>query len=180
MSNISNQNPPDAQAIAPSRRSWWKLIGLGTLPLGVGIFFIQTPISCACGNPAFPIVGVFARAQQAYFLEYKTLGKTFSDLLLGDLAKINQTAKRYEYSYEVLDDRAYMYAKPSEVPTDLFRLGLTKAEIGGVVSAIAIDRRTETAITITCYAVKGTSGKPPQPQLVGGDLVCPEGYQKRQ
>ncbi len=176
---MTKQNPTNPKAIALPHRSFWKFIGFATIPIGIGIFFVQVPIGCACGNPALSIVGSFTRSQQAYFFEYKTLTNSFSDLHLGDLANINRTSKRYEYSYEFSGDRAYMYATPREVATDLFRLGLTKAEIGGVVSAIAIDANKKDTLSVVCYAEKGTSGKPPQPMRSGNTFTCPDGYLKR-
>lgn len=176
---MTRQNLTNPKAIATPRRSFWKFLGFATIPFGIGIFFIQVPIGCACGNPAFSIVGSFSRSQQAYFLEHKTLSNSFQDLQLGDIDRMNRESTRYTYSYEVLGDRAYMYATPREVATDLFRLGLTKAQIGGVISAIAVDARKENAIGVVCYAEKGTSGKPPQPIFSGNKFTCPDGYRIR-
>jgi hypothetical protein len=47
----------------------------------------------------------------------------------------------------------------------------TKAQIGGVVSAIAVDARKENAIRVVCYAEKGTLGKPPQPIFLGNKFT---------
>ena len=175
---MNKENPNNHKAIALPSRSFWKLLGFATLPFGIGLFFVQVPISCACGNPALNILGSFAKSQQAYFLEHKTLSKSFQDLHIGDVAGLNGISTRYEYSYEFLGDRAYMYATPREVATDFFRLGLTKAKISGVVSAIKIDDRQENAISVVCYAQEGSSGKPPQPKFSGSSFTCPDGYQK--
>lgn len=158
------------------RKRLFQVLGIGSIPLGVGLCFVQVPVSCACGNPAIANVGTFLRAQQAYFEENKTFGQSYSEL---GLTGMPRKTTRYEYSFEVERDRAVMYATPQVVPTDLFRLGLTKAKIGGVVGLVVHNSKVKTTQAVLCVANQATSGKPPQPQFDGKNLTCPEGFVPR-
>ena len=140
------------------------------------ISFIKVPIACSCGNPALSITGAFTKTQQAYFEEYKVFGKSLQELDLGNLP--TQTT-RYDYSFEVESDRAFMYATPRVVPNDLFRLGLSKAEISGVVSAVIYDSKQKSTVSVVCFSEQGSSGKPPKPSFNGSSFTCPTGFKSR-
>ncbi|BBC24425.1 type IV pilin-like G/H family protein [Pseudanabaena sp. ABRG5-3] len=152
------------------------LIALGAVPLGIGICFIQVPISCACGNPALSTTGAYLRSQQAYHLEKKTFSKSYEALQIGE-TPVKTT--RYLFSIEVNSDRAYIYATPREVPTDLFRLGLTKANISGLVGAVAYDQKRDTTVDILCIAEASSFEKPPKPIFNGEKFTCPSGFYAR-
>ncbi|WP_103669119.1 type IV pilin-like G/H family protein [Pseudanabaena sp. BC1403] len=156
------------------RRFLWALVGV--IPLGVGLCFVQVPISCACGNRAPYITDDFVRAQQAYFEEHKKFGKSYEDLKI--LGALLTTTVRYEYSFEVEQDRAFIYATPQVVPNDFFRLGLTTAKIPGVVSAVIYDAKQKATVKVTCLAEDSTSGRPPKPVFDGKDLICGAGFRK--
>jgi hypothetical protein len=156
------------------RRFLWTLVGV--VPLGVGLCFVQVPISCACANPAVSITSGFALMQQVYFEEHKKFGKSYEELKIGATPT---TTTRYEYSVEVEQDRAFMYATPRVVPTDLFRLGLTTAKIPAVVSAVVYDPKQKTTVRVTCLAEDATSGRPPKPVFDGKALICGAGFKSR-
>ncbi len=141
-----------------------------------GVSFIKVPIACSCGNPALSITGAFVRGQQAYFEEYKVFGKSLQELDLGNLPA--QTT-RYDYSFEVESDRAFMYATPRIVPNDFFRLGLSKAEISGVVSAVIYDSKQKSTVSIVCFSEQSSSGKPPKPSFSGSSFTCPKEFASR-
>jgi hypothetical protein len=159
-----------------SKRSLKRFIALtaiGAIPLGIGICFIQVPISCACGNPGLSTTGSYLKAQQAYHLEKQSFSKSLDSL---GIPSIPEKTKRYLFSTEVTSDRAYIYATPREVPTDLFRLGLTKADIYGLVGAVAYDKKQETTVSILCIAQTITLNKPPAPTFNGEKFTCPSGF----
>jgi Type IV pilin-like G and H, putative len=153
------------------RRFLWALVGV--VPLGVGLCFVQVPIGCACGNRAPSLTGDFTRAQQAYFEVHKKFGKSYEELQIGVIPSITT---RYEYSFEVEQDRAFMYATPRVVPTDFFRLGLTTAKIPAVVGAVIYDPRQKTTVRVTCLAEDSTSGRPLKPVFDGKALICGAGF----
>ena len=90
------------------------LTAIAAIPLGIGICFIQVPISCACGNPALFIAGSYLNAQQAYHFEKQSFSKSFESL---NIPPIPEKTNRYLFSTEVTSDRVYIYATPREVPT---------------------------------------------------------------
>lgn len=149
------------------------LIAIGAVPLGIGICFIQVPIGCACGNPALSTTGAYLRSQQAYHLEKQAFSKSYESL---GLAPIPEKTNRYLFSTEITRDRVYIYATPREVPTDLFRLGLTKANISGLVGAVAYDQKRDTTVNILCIAEGSSFDKPPKPIFNGEKFTCPSGF----
>jgi hypothetical protein len=152
------------------------LTAIGAIPLGIGICFIQVPIGCACGNPALSTTGSYLKAQQAYYLEKQSFSKSFESL---SIPPISEKTKRYLFSTEVTSDRAYIYATPREVPTDLFRLGLTKADISGLVGAVAYDKKQQNTVSILCIAKGSTFDKPTKPVFDGEKFTCPSGFYAR-
>ncbi|GBO54434.1 hypothetical protein APA_2382 [Pseudanabaena sp. lw0831] len=139
--------------------------------------FVHVPISCACANPAPYITGLFTRAQQAYFEEHKKFGKSYEELQISGAIPTKTT--RYEYSFEVEQDRAFMYATPQVVPNDFFRLGLTTAKIPGVVSAVIYDPKQKNTVRVTCLAEDASSGRPPKPVFDGKAFICGAGFKSR-
>lgn len=149
------------------------LTAIGAIPVGIGICFIQVPIGCTCGNPGIQASGTYLRSQEAYYLEHQTFSKSFESL---KIAPIPDTTTRYLFSTEVISDRAYIYATPREVPTDLFRLGITKAEIAGLVGAVAYDKKRQATVSILCISESNTFDKPPTPIFNGEQFTCPSGF----
>ncbi len=154
------------------------LTALGAIPLGIGICFIQVPISCACGDPALQTIGTYIRSQQVYSLEHQTFSKSYESL---GIDSIPEKTNRYLFSTEVTSDRAYIYATPREVPTDLFGLGLTKAKIYALVGAVAYDEKRKGAHSVLCIAESAAFDKPPKPVFNEGELefTCPSGFYAR-
>ncbi len=152
------------------------LTAIGAIPLGIGICFIQVPISCACGNPALQTTGTYIRSQQAYHLEKQSFSKSFESL---NIPPIPEKTNRYLFSTEVTSDRAYIYATPREVPTDLFGLGLTKAKIYALVGAVAYDEKQKATDSVLCIAERSTFDKPPKPVFNAGKFTCPSGFYDR-
>lgn len=150
-------------------------IAIGAIPLGVGICFIQVPVlsSCACGNIALDITGSYVRSQQAYYYEYQRFGKSSESL---NIPPIPQQTNLYLFSTEVTSDRAYIYATPRKIPTDLFRLGLTKAEISSFVGAVAYDEKRKATKSVLCISEGSTFDKPPKPVFNGEKFTCPSGF----
>ena len=166
-------------AAVPTKKSSKRLlamIGIGAIPLGIGICFIQVPIGCACGNPDISTTGHYVRAQAYHISEYQTFTKSYESI---GIPPIPEKTKRYSFSTEVTSDRFYIYATPRAVPTDLFRLGLTKAEISPLVGAVAYDRKQKTTDSILCIAEQGSFDKPPKPIFNGGKFTCPSGFYAR-
>ena len=149
------------------------LTAIGAIPLGIGICFIQVPISCACGNPALQTTGTYIRSQQAYHLEKQSFSKSFESL---NIPPIPEKTNRYVFSTEVTIDRVYIYATPREVPTDLFGLGLTKANISALVGAVAYDEKRKETDSVLCIAEGSTFDKPPKPVFNAGKFTCPSGF----
>ncbi len=152
------------------------LTAIGSIPLGIGICFIQIPIACACGNPALDITGSYLRTQQAYHLEKQGFSKSFESL---SIPPIPEKMKRYLFSTEVTSDRVYIHATPREVSTDLFGLGLTKANISALVGAVAYDEKRKATDSVLCIAEGSTFDKPPKPVFNGGKFTCPSGFYAR-
>jgi hypothetical protein len=152
------------------------LTAIGAIPLGIGICFIQVPISCACGNPALSTTGSYLKAQQAYHLEKQSFSKSVEPL---NIPPIPEKTNRYLFSTEVTSDRVYIYATPREVPTDLFGLGLTKANISALVGAVAYDEKQKGTDSVLCIAEGSTFDKPPKPIFNGGKFTCPSGFYAR-
>jgi hypothetical protein len=152
------------------------LTAISAIPLGIGICFIQVPIGCACGNPALSTTGSYLNAQQAYHLEKQSFSKSFESLYI---PPIPEKTNRYLFSTEVTSDRVYIYATPREVPTDLFGLGLTKANISALVGAVAYDEKRKETDSVLCIAEGSTFEKPPKPVFNGGKFICPSGFYDR-
>ncbi|MBD2189155.1 type IV pilin-like G/H family protein [Pseudanabaena mucicola] len=159
------------------RKRVLQICGLATIPLGIGICFIQVPIACSCGNPAIPIVGSYVRSQQAYFIENQTFASSYAELRMGWSEPPKSV--RYEYAYEVAGNRAFIYATPRDVPNDLFKLGLSKADISGVVGAVTYDKAKKTTASVVCISDQNISGKPPRPVFNNQGFTCPVGYRAR-
>ncbi len=152
------------------------LTAIGAIPLGIGICFIQVPIGYACGNPALDITGSYLGFQQAHHLEKQSFSMSFTSPALPPLP---EKTNRYFFSTEVTGDRAYIYATPRQVPTDLFRLGLTKADISGLVGAVAYDKKQQNTVSILCIAKGSTFDKPTKPVFDGEKFTCPSGFAGR-
>jgi hypothetical protein len=149
---------------------------IGAIPLGIGICFIQVPISCACGNTALSTTGSYLKAQQAHHLEKQGFSKSYESL---NIPPIPEKTNRYLFSTEVTSDRVYIYATPREVPTDLFGLGLTKANISALVGAVAYDEKRKETDSVLCIAEESTFNKPSKPLFNGGKFTCPSGFYAR-
>jgi hypothetical protein len=175
MSDLSEKKPEEV-SIKRNPKRIIALTAIGAVPLGIGICFIQVPIGCACGNPGLQMTGTYIRSQQAYRLEHQTFSKSYKSLGIGS---IPEKTKRYLFSTEVTSDRAYIYATPREVPTDLFRLGLTKADISGLVGAVAYDKKQQNTVSILCIAKGSTFDKPTKPVFDGEKFTCPSGFAGR-
>ena len=152
------------------------LTAISAIPLGIGICFIQVPIGCACGNPALSTTGSYLKAQQAYHLEKQSFSKSVESLYI---PPIPEKTNRYLFSTEVTSDRVYIYATPREVPTDLFRLGLTKAKISALVGAVAYDEKRKATDSVLCIAEGSTFDRPPKPVFNAGKFTCPSGFYAR-
>lgn len=152
------------------------LTAIGAIPLGIGLCFVQVPISCACGNPALSTTGSYLKSQQAYHLEKQSFSKSFESL---SIPPIPEKTNRYLFSTEVTSDRVYIYATPREVPTDLFGLGLTKAKISALVGAVAHDEKRKSTDSVLCIAEGSTFDKPPKPVFNGRKFTCPSGFYAR-
>lgn len=172
MSDLLEQKPEESSRKRNPKRVM-ALIAIGAIPMGIGILFIQVPIGCACGNPEIQATGTYLRSQEAYYLEHRNFSKSFESL---KIAPIPATTTRYLFSTEVTGDRAYIYAIPRELPTDLFRLGLTKAEIAGLVGAVAYDKKRQATVSILCTSESNAIDKPPKPIFNGEQFTCPSGF----
>ncbi len=82
-------------------------LGIFAIPVGIGVCFIQVPIGCACGNPAISKAGGFLRYQEWYFIENQKFNSS-TERVRG----LTESGKRYQYSVEVEQDRAFSMAHP--------------------------------------------------------------------
>ena len=152
------------------------LTAIAAIPLGIGICFIQVPIGCACGNPGLNTTGLYLRVQQAYHLEKQSFTTSFESF---GVSPIPEKSKRYLFSTEVTSDRAYIYGTPKEIPTDFFRLGLTKAKIPALVGAVAYDEKRKGTSSVQCIAEESNFDKPPKPVFNSGKFTCPSEFYNR-
>ncbi len=162
------------------------LLGLGicAIPVGIGVCFIQVPIGCACGNSAFWESSNFIRVQKSYFAKHQIFGKSVDAVIQEHYEDLAMTAKReskgYQFSFEVEQDQAFMYATPKVVFNDFFNLGLSQAKIPGVVAAIIYDPKQKAVVGKTCIANLPNSGKPPRPTFKAGKIICPVNFEERE
>ena len=169
MSDLLKKNLEE-DSIKRSPKRIISLVAFGAIPLGIGICFIQVPIGCACGDQGIQMTSNYVSAQEAYHLEHQTFSKSKS------IGSIPEETDRYLFSTEVTSDKAYIYATPREVPTDLFRLGLTKAKIYARVGAVAYDEKRKETVSIVCVAQGGTLDKLTKPIFDGEKFTCPNGF----
>ena len=167
MSDLLKKNLEE-DSIKRSHKRIISLVAFGAIPLGIGICFIQVPIGCACGDQGIQMTSTYVSAQEAYHLEHQTFSKS--------IGSIPEETDRYLFSTEVTSDKAYIYATPREVPTDLFRLGLTKAKIYARVGAVAYDEKRKETVSIVCVAQGGTLDKLTKPIFDGEKFTCPNGF----
>ncbi|MEH1938252.1 MAG: type IV pilin-like G/H family protein [Nostoc sp.] len=154
------------------------LVGVGALPLGVLTVFIQVPPSCGCSDSSKNTIGSFIRAQQAYFLKKYVFAESYRLLELGD-GDAPAVTTRYRYSVEMSKDESFIYATPTkELPTDLFKLGLTKKGFSSVIGAIAYDKKNKFTVSIMCKSEKATLDKPPKPIFKSDKFTCPIGFNR--
>jgi Type IV pilin-like G and H, putative len=151
-------------------------IAIAGLPIGILTIFIQVPPSCGCSDGSKSTVGSFIRAQQAYFLEKSSFAQSYRLLGLGD-GDAPAATTRYRYSVEMGKDKSFIYATPiKELPTDLFKLGLTKKGFTSLVGGVAYDKKNKTIVTIICHSEKQTLDKPPKPVFQQNKFSCPIGF----
>jgi hypothetical protein len=157
-------------------RMIWLLVAAVGLPLGILTLFIQVPPSCGCGDSSKNTIGSFIRAQKAYFLEKSVFAQSYSLLELG-AKDVPKATNRYRYSVEMGKDRSFIYATPvKEIPTDLFKLGLTKKGFHSVVGAVGYEQKNKTTVSIMCRSEKPTLAQPPKPIFQQNKFNCPTGF----
>ncbi len=158
-------------------------LGICAVPIGIGVCFIQVPIGCACGNSAFWESSNFIRVQKSYFAKHQIFGKSVDEVIQEYYEDPAATAKRestgYQFSFEVEQDQALMYATPKVVFNDLFKLGLSQAKIPGVVAAVIYNPKQKALVSKTCIANLPNSGKPSKPTFKAGKIICPDGFDDR-
>ena len=150
------------------------MLGIGVIPLAISICFIQVPPpSCACSNRGIDMVKAYIKSQQAYFTEHQTFTSSYKSL---GVAEIPSKITLYIISTEVSKDKVLVYGTPRELPSDLFRLGLTKAEIKSFVDVVSYDKKLQEPVSILCISEKSTLDKPPTPIFDGSKFTCPTGF----
>jgi len=123
------------------------------------------------------MAGAYIRSQQAYFLEHQTFTSSYKSL---GVPEIPSKTTRYIISTEVSKDKVLVYGTPRNVPTDLFRLGLTKADyINSFVDVVSYDKKLQETVSIFCISEKSTLDKPPAPIFDGNKFTCPIGFTSR-
>jgi len=159
-------------------------LGICAIPVGIGVCFIEVPIGCACGNSALWESSNFIRVQKSYFAKHQIFGKSVDAVIQAYYEDPAMTAKHeskgYQFSFEVEQDRAFMYATPKVLFNDFFKLGLSQAKIPGVVAAIIYDPKQKAVIGTTCIANLPNSGKPPKPTFKAGKIICPANFEGRE
>lgn len=171
MSNLTEKPKADSKSVNLKRLLLFS--GLGAIPIGIAVCFIYVPPSCACRDRGIDASGAYIRAQQAYSLEHKTFTSSYQSL---GIKEIPTQTPLFNISTEVSKDKVVVYGTPRDVPTDLFRLGLTKAETRSFVNAAFYDKKSQTPISISCVSEKSTLEKPPTPAFNGEKLTCPVGF----
>ncbi|MFN7716422.1 MAG: type IV pilin-like G/H family protein [Pseudanabaenaceae cyanobacterium] len=157
-----------------SRKKTLLSLGICAIPVGIGAYLIQVPVGCGCGNPAIGKAGMFTRYQEWYFTENQKFTSSTEEL-----PGLMTPTRRHRYSIEVAQDRAFFYATPNVVFNDFFRLGLSRASIDGVVSAIVYDAKQKRLVRETCISNIPNSGRPPRPIFKAGQIICPDNFSAR-
>ncbi|MDZ8054518.1 MAG: type IV pilin-like G/H family protein [Aulosira sp. ZfuVER01] len=152
------------------------IAGVAALPIGVLTVFTQVPPSCGCSDGSRETIGSFTRAQKAYFSEKSAFAESYRSLGLGDRDAPAATT-RYRYSVEMNQEQSFIYATPTkDLPTDMFRIGLTKKGRSSLVGAVAYDKKHKSTVSIMCRSLKDTLDRPPKPVFQKGKFTCPRGF----
>lgn len=169
---FSPQETSDAPQMKRHLSRGGKLILLSLLSIGGLVFlpsFLSSNLSCAGSAKqaeAKTNIGALNRAQQAYYLDYKTFTASLTDLGVG----IKTESENYNYSVMTTNKAAFNYA--------IARKGNIKSYVGAVFSVPATnldakaDKKEMTTVAIACEALHPGTTQPAKPTLQKGVPTC--------
>jgi Type IV pilin-like G and H, putative len=169
--NPPSDSTPPSQSRAKSKRLL-ALLGISAIPAGLGMYFLQGPVGCACGDSTPNLLGAYLRSQQAHYIEHQAFTPSSEALSL----PIPAETDKYRLTTQVATDRVTIYATPKEIPTDLFRLGLTKAQIPALVGAVVAQSQSPTSTTAILCVAEDTNLFQQPPTFDGEKFTCPNGF----